>query len=1238
MLERTAAGLESCSLQRVVAKPVKRCRRLHTGFWQHGASAIDMTSVWPGFQRDNEPEAAEESSNTQQLQSGLIASAFLLDFLYPTTTLPLLRRIYPSLPRAQDGQSTAVSSSRRPYSSTSTATIAEPRHPREEYFLGTSASRDGRAEGHYKSVAASNRRPSTYAHFDSEYSEELPPASILDTPLQARKSTHLDNDDGVGHLQTLLADPEGKLYAEIWDLYLHLDHEDRVPVRANVLRYLARSTGFVETGRAASVFRQIPVEQWTNDIMDAGIAVTLRATDLTHALKVFKTGLETKGLSGGLEHILATAIKSRLWDSVLGAWIAYCTAETRKTRRLPDSTRLQILETMNNLGPLYFGFRTYLATHGSDYLIKIKQGSVSRGAFRTFDRYFTRVTLTEPCTPEQATTILDYKKDAGLYNTYLQRMLARWYDNEEPRSQAVKLLRIYESYRELPGARPSPKVLHGIFNINFPNNIVNLDQLYQDWIRFHGRLDQYSYEKFMNLAAHRGDVRTVRRLWKQLIAEHPDTLHSTRGFRSILNVYASLGDIAGTEREFVDMTKKYKIEPDISCWNVLLKAYVRANDYDGALKCFDRICKNQAPDSYTYNHIMAMSSKKGDLETTLAYFARSQETRVPLSPEMSLSLIVVYGLNNLLIEAESLCMELATRNLTNADIWNQLINFYGMRGDLVKCTEILRQMEKFGIEPNEQTYGFVIQPLLKTNRIQDAFVLLERGEKQGLFTVTPEHYAAIMVGAARVGQFTLVEVLHRRMKERNLPPTFTALVALVDTAVKRKPGSERTRVLSQELLTRFREAVAATEASEENGVLGIPTQGIQELKERSNTMGRAVMLLVQLRDLASLEELMTLYTELFPHTKKGDEFPADVVSALMLAYYNEMQYGKVVELWNAIWPRIEKTWLKPGGGVLPKHEYDLSRVLPVLFKSFRTLGDTAGCVDCMDKLQSNGFKLTLSGWQSAITSMVRTGNWQRAMHLCETILMPGWRGWNSQAYDLKTMRDRSTLKPTKRLVHLLSIEWLKMRKMAAWSPEASRALRDVEAQHPRLVTAFTRMEFSEKRQAREHQLISPAKDLDFMLKNMSHKDLMKVKHVLLRQLIQERKSEKKLGLVREGKTPKEREQWKRALHTKIRRYALAWAKRREALKTAILTKETDIDEIEQIAKDSQNEEITEPRNSDKDVLAAPEEEDTAEHKGYWDDFWKRYDQVPHPHPSTKADTIRWKKNAPQNKKKKTNWH
>lgn len=1219
MLERTAAGLESCSLQRVVAKPAKRCRQLHTAFWQHGASAIDLSSVWPGLPRERELEAAEDPSAPRPLQSGLIASAFLLDFLYPTATLPLLRRIYPSLPRTQDGQQKSVVSRKRAFSSRAEAVMIEASSSPELFHHTMIRDPDERLF----------RDPSTtaevgYSNTDSyssarDYDSVATASSISESQTAAGPTTRMDDARRLTLLRGHLSDSKGRHFREVWNLYFDLDHEHRATVRIEVLQYLTRSSGFVEAERAASIFRRIPIAEWNDEALLSGITLALRVGDVMKAVDLFKTGLKLRGLSGGLEPILVKTMEVRDWTAALNAWTSYYAAELEKQ---PDSenlsNRLGIFRSVSRLGSRFAGFKRYLTSH--EYLENVRKNPMFLPASQAFEKHLARMALHEPCTPDHATIILDSWKDANLYDTYFTQLFARWADNAIPHSEIAKVLKMYQGFRALPDARPSREVLQGLFKIYYPKDLAGLEQVYQDWIRFHGSLNQWAYEQFLKLAAHKGDIQTVRRLWEKYTTEYPEMLKNKRGFRSLLNVYSQVGDAAAVQRQLDEMSGKYGLKLDISCWNVLLKAHMRANDYDGVLACFEEICQQSKPDSFTFAHAMAMSSKKGDLDDTLNFFQKAQQAKVPVTKEMALAVVVAYGQNRLLAEAETLCSELALRNLVNTATWNQVINFYGIEGKLSKCEEVMQTMRTRGYEPDAESYGFLLQAYVKKGHVTKAFNLLKQARSRRLFAVTPDHFAVVLAGAARTGNQKVISSVQKVLRESNMPTTFDATVALLNFAVKWKPADEKTKLLSRELVTKFREALAAsrdknTERSVAEGSLGVASQNSKDLKDGYQEMGRAVMLLVELRDFASLEELMNSYLELFPQFKGNDDFPPNVVSALMVAYFNDTRYDKVLELWGKLWRRVsESSARRRGQGIYVKHEFDVSRAVNVVIRTYTKQGDTRGLINCVSEVTAAGFKLTRPNWFLFFTSLEKLGQWDAAMIWCERIFMPTWRGWS---YKRLKDRERWSTQPgpfrrfktpadLRMLVESLQRHWLRMRSMVAWSVDVAQRVEMIKRQCPHLVAAFETQKFEQRSSDRyvnagememEH-IPSPTKDIDKILKTASYGDLLKLREALKKQLMDERKREKVLGLARAKtsrvKTKEEREAWKLALQGKVERYALKWAQRREAA----YENPSDVP-----VEDSSDDMNTRPHVSSNDGVE--------ERKRFWADVWQRYDQKPH---------------------------
>ncbi|PNY23127.1 Pentatricopeptide repeat-containing protein [Tolypocladium capitatum] len=1109
MLERTAASLETCNLQRLLSKPgrsSKRCRRLHTGFWQHGASAIELSSLWPLPPRAADADA---DSSSRPPQTDLVASAFLLDFLYPNGTHALLRRFYPSLPRPQDGSGSDGGARTRSFTS-STTIVAEPdaQNPivRPDAAETRQERRGGRlARQHRAPWREMNTHSPTGLRTDAQRRSSAPAAT------DAGDSARLDPTANSPTLQDLLSRPDQGRHHDVWDLYCRLDDGQRRALRRAVVLHLSRSQGLVEIGRAVSLLRQIPMDSWDDELQAAGVLVLMRSGDMPSAVDRFKTGLDEKGLAGGLEYLLAESIMHRQWPVLLGLWLEYFAALGKGNADTRIDARLRRLETIPGLGRLYFSFERYIEAEGSGPVRAINLHSDSRLGLERLRRMLAETALQQPCPPKEAAAILEIWGDCQLYQDYLLRMLDRWNKGSESRSGLMVLPGVYKKYRALPDAKPSPSLLRGMFDLYFPKNAAGLEEIYRDWHTAWGGLDQWGFEKFLKFYAGAGDVQAVKDLWSRYVAHFPQVLKLPRAFRSTMNVYAQTGNVAEAERELRTMTEQYGVQPDIDIWNTLLKCYTRAEDLPRVLRCFGEIRAIHRPDSFTYAHVMAMAAKKGDLETTLDYFNQSQKDRVPVSKEMAMALVTAYCRNDRLVEAEKICTELAERKTTSAAIWNKLLYFNGMQGKLNKCYELLQAMKTFNVEWDHQTHEFLLQALVRVDQIQAAYHLLQSAYEDKLFPVGPEHFAVVMAGAVRTGELALVETILSHMRRAEQPMSFNAQVAVVEAAFRQTPSAKRTRQLGREFVKHLRRMLPAPVHSgpeqKDNGSSVATAPGsLMELRKQTQGIGRAVMLLVELRDFATAEELVNVYAEIFPEYK-GEEasFPPEVASALMLGYLKDGRLAQVHKAWAQTWKSVLARGQRPrGGGIYPAHQYDLSRPMGIVAKAFREGDNGRGLLSCVEQVTGAGFKLTRSSWNLVVKYLAEMGHWERAMDWCETMLMPGWRGWNPGARPLQEVRDMKNtrvLQASKAAVFSLQKEWLKLRKLAAWSAQVSHKLKEIEQKHPMLHYAFITTDHEHLPATwvlpKKKSLTRAIKE---MLKPLSHAELRAMKRTLERQL------------------------------------------------------------------------------------------------------------------------------------------
>lgn len=1152
MLERTAVSLESRQLQRVVCKSAattRRCaksrnRKLHTGFWHNGTHALELSSLWPVA-----PIAFRgEFTASHACQTSIAAaSVFLLDFLYPNATHSLLRGTSPNLPR--------------PNNLTCIAT-------RKRHFSSSVREADGTAATTTSQAAISleqqqqqhNRKKNETAKIEpkKEDNNNAPHLHTNNSTLPPRVAS--SRDTRIKQLQELLSccPGGGTSFRDVWDLYSRLEESDQIAFRQTVVIYLSKSDGVVETGRALSLFRQQNHDTWNNNFLAAGIRALVRSGDTKSAIEQLKIGIDKQGLVGGVEYILAEAVKTEEWHVAVQVWQLYFSFREQEKSKLaklsppraldtennidieavePDDNkaelrlairghllrdehvaRLRVMEEVPNLVELFFKFESYLTADAAANRRKlVAEFPGSMDALDGFRRNFATAALRQVCPPNAAAKVLAIFNEAGMHKRYLEHMFALANDDADVKASLPGLASIYRSYRKLPNHRIPRSILRSMFQLYYPHDASGLEEVYRDWHAVYGGLDKWTFEKYLKYYALKGDTAAVQGLWKEYIQSFPDVLRSASAFRSTMNVYAQVADVAGARREMAKMVTEYNIEPDLSTWNMLLKCYMRAGDYTDTLSCFDEICKLHKPDCFTFAHVMAMSAKQGDIEKTLELFNKSQTMRIVISKEISMGLIMAYLRNDRIRDAERICTELAARGATSTVIWNQLIYYNGLQGKLSKCYELLQAMKNFGLVWDHQTHEYLLQALVKVDQVQPAFQLLRSAYRDKLFPVRAEHFAIVMAGATRVGEAGLLETLKSDMHRAGFSTTFNSQVSLTEAAYRKTPSAERTRTMAKDLVRYLR---AIRQGSDDGD---LPTTSIAnpaEIKRHTRRIGRAVSLLIDLREFTEAEELVNVYVETCRPLSTETEMPAKVTASLMQAYFREGHHEKVVSLWDHTWASVYgRSKRSNGGEIFPAHRFALSRPVEALAMSFRAKNDGKGLLDCMKKVTNAGFQFNRGTWNLVIRYLAEMNQWEPAMHWCETLLMDEWRGWNPPAPATpqahRRFKNQRLLIPAKATVLALQRQWLRLRKLAAWSATVSAELQDMERRHPMLHQAFITIDYdhipdrwageqSEGDAAREGiastKKLTTNRGAKTLLKNLPLADLQLMKKTLEKEL------------------------------------------------------------------------------------------------------------------------------------------
>jgi pentatricopeptide repeat-containing protein PET309 len=310
MLERTAACLEPCGLRVLPPhkKALRSTRQLHTTFWQHGAADIELTTAWQALMHgtvDANSALFEEARRGPSLS----ASAFLLDFLYPTGAVALMsRRLSPISPDRSDRlrfRTRPSHVSPRLYNS------SLPRLQPE------SSSSDVRSQSH---AARVNRqiRDGTPGH--------TPLSSIESNALEPLTPT--DSHTHIVAIERILEREKFDDVDLLWRHYTSLDESSQNAHFHPVLAFLSRTGRVSDSWKISELFHRLDISNWDHSTFVAGVSAEISLQNLSQALSIFERGLRSTTLDNitlvdALDLLLASALSSSSTDFLQEIWKLY---------------------------------------------------------------------------------------------------------------------------------------------------------------------------------------------------------------------------------------------------------------------------------------------------------------------------------------------------------------------------------------------------------------------------------------------------------------------------------------------------------------------------------------------------------------------------------------------------------------------------------------------------------------------------------------------------------------------------------------------------------------------------------------------------------------------------------------------------------------------------------------------------------------------------------------------------
>ncbi|KAI1172597.1 hypothetical protein F4777DRAFT_560897 [Nemania sp. FL0916] len=1107
MLERSVACLEPCGLRALQPhkQALRPTRQLHTAFWQHGAADIELTAAWRALMHGPTAHSMTASSSTATrattkkrrhgtmdhsamsmgtgtgtgtgvntgtvtdadadmvMSMGTIsldparrdpplnASAFVLDFLYPAGAVSLMRRrLSPLSPRRHDRLRLRT----------------RPSHVSPRLY----------------NSSLPQKQPDS-------------PSAPSQRPAVENSHTHT-TDSGQGEYGLGGKDP-GEATSEA-NTVSPQDHALHEPVRPPNSRQTVSSLSSTATGlppvssRIFEMLRGSHVSDWSHDMFVSAVFAGLSRATFPEALSVFERGLQVRTLDNtalieALDLVLAFALQFPTTEFLNDIWKLYPEMTARLDFNM-IAEHLRNSASVSGLAEKVLVFQNHIAERLSDP----SSDETSREALQALQKLLVRLALVS-CEEPHVIPLLLLSKDFFAFEDCLRGA------REMNRGNIIQ--DVYVMYRELPGSSPSHAALHIAFgaytraDTPVGNMLAGVKLLWDDWHRFHGVPSRRAYQKHLGFHAAQGNKERVYSLWSEYVKRFRDdpeagifnAKEGSKTFAHLLQVNAVNAEPEETQRIFDDMTDKFKVQPATYAWNILLNAYAKADDYDGAIATFDRLCEACGPDTYSYGTLMQMAGSRGDLGFAVDLYRRARSTGVIINDAILSSLVDAYCQNDLLKEAQDVCTRAAIKGVDTTRMWNKLLYYHALRRDLASINKILTVMADKDVAYNQFTYQQLLLGLALCRQSQHALHLLTVALKDNVFQVTQTHFQIVMGALLRTGEPALVRRLSLLMKEYNLPVTEEVLFRISQALGQwhNMPPAQRERRSGEQwiggalrIFFRIYGHKAGRETEPKTRQTSRPVEPRELLRSGREVyqFGTMMQIFAQLNNSVQVDELVQLYRHVFQDTSNHDGLlPISMLTAVIRSSHHDQQHDRVVATWELLFKQAKMAARSVGSGgqpqpniISPKYRYVLSGGLRVMQEMLFQAGDAGGLLDLVRVVRKAGFEIDSKNWNYHVQVLVQMKRYKEAFTICEEVLMPNWTGWYMvrakqamrNALPLDTRRQGSSprhLRPTATTLYRLARAYLELDRSGPWSKEDAATLCDIESDCAQVMRAIKSM-------------------------------------------------------------------------------------------------------------------------------------------------------------------------------------
>lgn len=243
---------------------------------------------------------------------------------------------------------------------------------------------------------------------------------------------------------------------------------------------------------------------------------------------------------------------------------------------------------------------------------------------------------------------------------------------------------------------------------------------------------------------------------------------SSRTYAAIMDVYADEGLWAEAESLFYRNREGFEQNKDVLEYNIMIKAYGKAELYDKAISLF-RGMRNQGtwPDECTYNSLIQMLAGGDLVDEGKDLLSEMQDAGFKATCSTFSAVIASFAKKKRLSDAVDMFQEMLRADIKpNEVVYGSLIDAFAEDGNFEEANHYFHVMEASGISPNHIILTSMIKAYGKIGSVEGAKQLYEKMKKlEGGPDVVASNSMLSLYG--EMGMLSEAKALYDHLRERD---------------------------------------------------------------------------------------------------------------------------------------------------------------------------------------------------------------------------------------------------------------------------------------------------------------------------------------------------------------------------------------------------------------------------------------------------------------------------------------